>query len=54
MTAAPLPGTVDGSDYGWPDPPTAPAVERDSKAAGLYRPVDAGLSASTAPSGNIR
>jgi len=26
-TDAPAPGAVDGSGYGGPDPPTAPAVE---------------------------
>ena len=31
--AAPLTGPVDGSGYQWPDPPTAPAVERASREA---------------------
>ena len=48
MTAAQLPGPVDGSGYQGPDPPTAPPVERASKPAGFNRSVDVG---SSAPSG---
>ena len=50
-TAAPLPGPVDGSGYRGPDPPTAPPVERASKADRLNRSVDVGSSAPTAPPG---
>jgi hypothetical protein len=50
-TAAPLTGPVDGSGYGRPDPPTAPPVERASKAAKLNRSADVGPSAPAAQSG---
>jgi len=50
-TATPLPGPVDGSGYIGPDPPTAPQVERASKAATWSRAVDVRSSALTAPSG---
>jgi hypothetical protein len=43
-TATPLPGPVDGSGYIGPDPPTAPPIERASKAARLNRSVDVGPS----------
>lgn len=49
--AAPLPGAVDGSGYGWPDPPTAPPVEQASKLACLNRSPEVGSAASIAPSG---
>jgi hypothetical protein len=45
MTAAQLPGPVDGSGYQGPDPPTAPPVERASKPARFNRSVDVGSSA---------
>src|ERR1700682_2433035 len=45
------PGSVDGSGYIGPDPPTAPPVERASKAARLNRSVEVGASAPTAPPG---
>jgi hypothetical protein len=45
------PGAVDGSGYRGPDPPTAPPVERASKAARLNRSDDVGTSAPTAPPG---
>jgi hypothetical protein len=51
VAAAPLPGAVDGSGYGWPDPPTAPPVERASKPASLNRSAEVGSTAPTAPSG---
>jgi hypothetical protein len=51
MTAAPLPGAVDGSGYGWPDPPTAPPVERASNPASLNRSAEVGSAAPTAPPG---
>jgi Integrase core domain len=51
MTAAPLPRAVDGSGYGWPDPPTAPPVERASEVTRLHRSVYLGSSAPTGPSG---
>jgi hypothetical protein len=49
--AAPLPGAVDGSGYGWPDPPTAPPIERASKPASLNRSAELGSAAPTAPPG---
>lgn len=45
MTAAQLPGPVDGSGYQGPDPPTAPPVERASKPTRFNRSVDVGSSA---------
>jgi hypothetical protein len=51
MTAAPLPGAVDGSGYGWPDPPTAPPVERASNPPSLNRSAEVGSAAPTAPPG---
>jgi Integrase core domain len=51
MTTAPPPGAVDGSGYGWPDPPTAPPIEQASKAVRLIRSVDVGSSAPVAPPG---
>jgi hypothetical protein len=48
MTAVPLPGTVDGSGYGWPDPPTAPRVERASNGVRFNLPVEVGSTAPTA------
>jgi hypothetical protein len=50
-TAAPLTGPVDGSGYGWPDPPTAPPIERASKPASLNRSAEVGSAAPTAPPG---
>jgi hypothetical protein len=50
-TTAPLTGPVDGSGYEGPDPPTAPPVERASKAARFNRSVDVRSSAPMAPSG---
>ena len=50
-TGAPGPGAVDGSGYGGPDPPTAPAVERAWKAARFNRSVEVRSSPSMAPSG---
>jgi hypothetical protein len=41
-TADPLPGSVDGSGYGGPDPPTAPLVERYAKAARTKQSVNLG------------
>jgi Integrase core domain len=51
MTSAPLPGSVDGSGYAGPDPPTAPPIERARKTTRHNRSVDIGSSAATAPSG---
>jgi hypothetical protein len=51
MTAALLPGAVDGSGYGWPDPPTAPPVEQASEVVRLHRSVHVGSSAPTARPG---
>jgi hypothetical protein len=51
MTTAPLPGAVDGSGYGWPDPPTAPPVEQASEVDRPHRSVHVGSSAPTAPPG---
>src|SRR6202049_1369317 len=49
--AAPLPGSVDGSGYVGPDPPTAPS-RRASRESHLARPsIDVGSSAEMAPSG---
>jgi|HubBroStandDraft_6_1064221.scaffolds.fasta_scaffold36904_1 hypothetical protein len=45
------PGSVDGSGYIGPDPPTAPPAERVSKATRLNRSVGVGASAPTAPPG---
>jgi Integrase core domain len=50
-TAAPWPGSVDGSGYVGPDPPTAPLVEQAGKANWRDRSADIGSSAATAPSG---
>jgi hypothetical protein len=50
-TAAPLPGSVDGSGYVGPDPPTAPPIERAWKTTMHKRSVEIGLSAATTPSG---
>jgi len=50
-TGAPGPGAVDGSGYGGPDPPTAPAVKRAWKAARFNRSVEVRSSPSIAPSG---
>jgi hypothetical protein len=50
-TAVPLPGSVDGSGYAGPDPPTAPPIERARKTTRHNRSVDIGSSAATAPSG---
>jgi hypothetical protein len=50
-SAAPLPGAVDGSGYGWPDPPTAPLVERALNPASLNQSAEVGLAAPTAPPG---
>jgi hypothetical protein len=49
MTAAP--GAVDGSGYGWPDPATAPPIERAPKPAYLNQSAEVGSAAPTAPSG---
>src|ERR1700688_499032 len=43
-TAAPLPGSVDGSGYVGPDPPTAPPIERAWKTTMHKRSVEIGLS----------
>jgi hypothetical protein len=51
MPAAPLPGTMDGSGYGGPDPPTAPPVERASKPASLNRSAEVESAALTATPG---
>jgi hypothetical protein len=45
------PGSVDGSGYIGPDPPTAPPAERASKAARLNRSVDIRASAPIVPPG---
>jgi hypothetical protein len=45
------PGSVDGSGYIGPDPPTAPPAERASKAARLNRSVDIRASAPMVPPG---
>jgi hypothetical protein len=45
------PGSVDGSGYIGPDPPTAPPTERASKAARLNRKVVPGASAPMSPPG---
>ena len=47
----PTPGTVDGSGYRGPDPPTAPPIEQASKAVRLIGWVDVGSSAPVAPPG---
>ena len=49
--ATPLPRPVDGSGYRGPEPPTAPPIERASKAVRLTRSLDVGSSAPTAPPG---
>src|ERR1700722_2185343 len=51
LAAAPLPRAVDGSGYGWPDPPTAPLIEHASKPACLNRSAEIESAATTAPSG---
>ena len=51
MTSAPWPGSVDGSGYTGPDPPTAPLAEQTGKATWRARSVDVGSSAAMAPSG---
>ena len=51
MTTVPPPGAVDGSGYGWPDPPTAPPVEGASEVDRFHRSVHVGSSAPTAPPG---
>jgi len=50
-TAAPWPGSVDGSGYVGPDPPTAPLVEQAGKANWRDRSADIGPTAAMAPSG---
>ena len=50
-TATPWPGSVDGSGYVGPDPPTAPLVEQAGKANWRDRSADIGSSAAMAPSG---
>ena len=47
----PAPGSVDGSGYGGPNPPTAPLTERASKSPRCNRSVTVGLSPPMAPSG---
>jgi len=47
--AVPLPGSVDGSGYEGPDPPTAPPIERAHKTARSKRSANAGLVASMPP-----
>jgi hypothetical protein len=51
IIAAPQPGAVDGSGYGWPDPPTALPVEQASEVDRLHRSVHVGSSAPNAPPG---
>ena len=46
----PTPGAVDGSGYGWPNPPTAPLIVRASKSLRCNRSVTVG-SPSMAPPG---
>ena len=48
---ATAPGSVDGSGYIGPDPPTAPLVEQAGKANWRDRSADIGSSAAMAPSG---
>ncbi|UGY25513.1 hypothetical protein [Bradyrhizobium sp. 2S1] len=50
-TAAPLPGVVDGSGYGGPDPPTAPLVEQAGKPTWRGQSIDIGSPSAMAPSG---
>ena len=50
-TAARWPGSVDGSGYVEPDPPTAPLVEQAGKANWRDRSADIGSPAAMAPSG---
>jgi hypothetical protein len=50
-TATPWPGSVDGSGYVGPDPPTAPPTEQVWKASCHGRSVDIGSTAARAPSG---
>jgi hypothetical protein len=47
--AAALPGSVDGSGYLGPDPPTAPLVEHPGEATRLGQPVDIRSSVTIAP-----
>jgi hypothetical protein len=49
--ATPWPGSVDGSGYVGPDPPTAPPTEQVWKASCHGRSVDIGSTAARAPSG---
>jgi hypothetical protein len=46
-----LTGAVDGSGYGWPNPPTAPPVEKTSDVDRLRRSVHIGSSVPSAPQG---
>jgi hypothetical protein len=50
-TATPWPGSVDGSGYVGPDPPTAPPTEQVWKASCHGRSVDIGSTAARAPAG---
>ena len=50
-TATPWSGSVDGSGYVGPDPPTAPLVEQAGRANWRDRSADIGSSAAMAPSG---
>jgi hypothetical protein len=50
-TAAPLPGVVDGSGCGGPDPPTAPLVEPSGKPPWRGQSIDIGSPSAMAPSG---
>jgi hypothetical protein len=47
----PTPGSVDGSGYGGPNPPTAPLIERASKCPSCNRSITVGLSPPMAPPG---
>ena len=47
----PTPGAVDGSGYGWPNPPTAPLIERASKSPSCNRLITVGLSPPMTPPG---
>jgi hypothetical protein len=49
LTAAPRPGSVDGSGYVGPDPPTAPLVEQAGKANWRDRSADMGTPAMNQP-----
>jgi hypothetical protein len=53
-TAAPLLGSVDGSGYVGPDPPTDPLVEQAEQAIWRGRSVDIGSSAAMDHQSNIR